>query len=117
MDCTYLSDELNGDIFCPSCGISESLITFWPEEVVAEAKKVAMMEAEKLINQAFKGLNSKYIKVKAPPVRQVDSDLTFKNKDYDMEVVSAMCCSKKIGLKPIDYSSGYYCPYCGRMVK
>lgn len=117
MDCTYLSEELNGDIWCPSCGIPESLNTFWPEEVVAEAAKVAFMEAEILINQAFKGLNSKYNKVKTHPVHRVDTDLTFKNKDYDMGIVSVECCAKKVGLKPLEYASGYYCPYCGRMAK
>lgn len=43
IDCGYLNDELDGDICCPVCGISESLNTFWPEEVVEEAAKVAMM--------------------------------------------------------------------------
>jgi predicted RNA-binding Zn-ribbon protein involved in translation (DUF1610 family) len=116
MDCAYL-DELDRDIFCPACGISESLSTFWPEEVVEEAAKVAMMEAEKMIAQAFKGLNSKHVKVKMPPVHQVDTQLTFKNKDYDMQVTEIQCCDKKIGLNSIDYTSGFYCPYCGRMVK
>ena len=116
MDCAYL-DELDRDIFCPICGISEGLSTFWPEEVVEEAAKVAMMEAEQMIAQAFKGFNSKHIKVKMSPVHQVDSQLTFKNKDYDMRVIEIQCCDKKIGLNPIDYTSGFYCPYCGRMVR
>ena len=116
MDCAYL-DELDRDIFCPICGISESLNTFWPEEVVEEAAKVAMMEAEKMIAQAFKGLNSKYVKIKTSPVHQVDSQLNFKNKDYDMQPNKVQCCDKSIGLNPIDYVSGFYCPYCGRMVR
>ncbi|HPY64523.1 MAG TPA: hypothetical protein PKW87_07535 [Bacillota bacterium] len=116
MDCAYVS-ELNEDIFCPVCGISESLSTFWPEEVIEEAKKVAIMEAEKMISQVFKGLDSKYIKVKSSPVRQIDSQLTFKNKDYDMQIVEVQCCNKKIGLNGIDFMSGFYCPYCGRMAK
>ncbi len=33
MDCSYLNDELQGDICCPVCGISESLSTFWPEKL------------------------------------------------------------------------------------
>ncbi|NLB82049.1 MAG: hypothetical protein GX800_10680 [Clostridiaceae bacterium] len=116
MDCAYLN-ELDRDIFCPICGISESLNTFWPEEVVEEAAKVAMMEAEKMIAEAFKGFKSKHIKVKTSPVHQVDSQLTFKNKDYDMQSIKVVCCDKSIGLNPIDYTLGFYCPYCGRMVR
>lgn len=33
MDCTYLNDELSGDICCPVCGISEALNTFWPHDL------------------------------------------------------------------------------------
>jgi len=116
IDCTYLNDELDEEICCPICGISEILNTFWPEEVVDEVEKIAIMEAEKMIVQAFKGLNSKHIKVKTSPVQQVNSKLTFKDKDYDMQILLVTCCNKKIGLNPIDCSSGHYCPYCGRML-
>lgn len=117
MDCGYLNDELDGDICCPICGISESLSTFWPEEVVEEAAKVAMMEAEELIAQAFKGLNSKYIKVKTKPVTRRDRNLVFKNKDYDLQNVTVHCCQKDVALRPVDITAGFYCPYCGRIVK
>ena len=117
MDCGYLNDELDGDICCPVCGISESLNTFWPEEVVEEAAKVAMMEAEELIAQAFKGLNSKHIKVKTKPVTRRDRSLIFKNKDYDLQNVTVHCCQKDVALMPADIAAGFYCPYCGRIVK
>ena len=117
MDCGYLNDELDGDICCPVCGISESLNTFWPEEVVEEAAKVAMMEAEELIAQAFKGLNSKHIKVKTKPVTRRDRSLIFKNKDYDLQNVTVHCCQKDVALMPADITAGFYCPYCGRIVK
>lgn len=119
MDCGYLNDELQGDICCPVCGISESLSTFWPEEVVDEAKKIALVEAEQMIADMFKGLNSKHIKVKVKsnPVQRVDTDITFKNRDYDMQVVKVNCCQKEIGLMPADITAGFYCSYCGRIVK
>lgn len=117
IDCGYLNDELDGDICCPVCGISESLNTFWPEEVVEEATKVAMMEAEELIAQAFKGLNSKHIKVKTTPVTRRDRSLIFKNKDYDLQKVTVHCCQKDVALMPADITAGFYCPYCGRIVK
>lgn len=117
MDCAYLNDELNEDICCPVCGISESLNTFWPEEVVAEAQKIAIAEAEQMIVNAFKGLNSKYIKVKTSSVQKVDTDIKFKNRDYDMQIIRVDCCKKEIGLMPADITSGFYCPYCGRIVK
>ena len=116
MECTYLSDELDGDICCPACGISESINTFWPEEVVEEAKNMALMEAENLIKQAFKGVDSKYIKVETTPSTVYSRELIFKDKDYDMQVVKLDCCEKEIALKPVDIASGFYCPYCGRIV-
>lgn len=117
MDCTYLNDELSGDICCPVCGISEALNTFWPEEVVEEAQKIAIAEAEQMIANAFKGLNSKYIKVKTSPVQKVNTDIKFKNRDYDMQIIRVGCCKKEIGLMPADITAGFYCPYCGRIVK
>lgn len=117
MDCTYLNNELKGDICCPICGISESLNTFWPEEVAEEAKKMAIVEAEQMIADAVKGLNSKFIKVTSTPVQRVNTDITFKNCDYDMQLITVSCCNKAIALIPADITSGFYCPYCGRIVK
>lgn len=117
MDCGYLNDELEGDICCPVCGIAEQIDAFWPEEVIEQAKKVAVMEVEQMVQEAFKGLNSKFIKVKTTPVTRCDREMVFKNKDYDMQVVTVHCCEKKIALKPADIAAGFYCPYCGRIVK
>ena len=44
MEGDYLSYELEGEICCPVCGIYESLNTFWPEEVVEKAKKIAIVD-------------------------------------------------------------------------
>lgn len=117
MDCAFLNDELDGDICCPVCGISESLNTFWPEEVVEQARKIAIAEAEQMISKAFSGLNSKHIKVKTTPIQKIDTDMVFKNRDYDMQIVGVSCCEKKVGLRSADIAAGFYCPYCGRIVK
>lgn len=118
MDCSYLNDEIeNSDICCPVCGITESLNTFWPEEVVEEALKIARVEAEQMIYNAFKNIKSKHIKVKTKQVDRVDTNISFKNKDYDMQQLSLSCCNKTIALMPTDITAGFYCPYCGRIVK
>lgn len=117
IDCAFLNDELQGDICCPICGISESLNTFWPEEVVEAAQQIALAEAEQMIADMFKGIRSKYIKVKTSPVQKMDTDLNFKNRDYDMKIVKVNCCKKEIGLMPADITAGFYCPYCGRIAK
>ena len=70
-----------------------------------------------MIANAFKGLNSKYIKVKTSPVQKVNTDIKFKNRDYDMQIIRVGCCKKEIGLMPADITAGFYCPYCGRIVK
>lgn len=117
VDCAFLNNELQGEICCPICGISNELNTYYPEEVIEEAKKIAIMEAEEMIKNAFKGLNSKHLKVKTSPTNRVDTDLVFKNKDYDMQELVVHCCEKKMALSPVDMASGFYCPYCGRIVK
>lgn len=117
MECAYLNEELEGDICCPVCGMSDSLNTFWPEEVVEEAKKVALMEAEEMIANMFKGFKSKHVKVKTTPVKRVDRDIVCKNKDYDMHEVVVGCCNKKMALNTGDIAAGFYCAYCGRIVK
>ena len=117
MECGYLNDELDGDICCPVCGISESPNTFWPEEVVEEAAKVAMMEVEEMLDRAFKGLKSNHIKVKTTPVTRRDRNLVFKNTDYDMQAITVHCCHRELALMPADIIAGFYCPYCGRIVK
>lgn len=117
MDCAFLNDELQGDICCPVCGISEGPNTFYPEEVIEGTKKIAIAEAEQLFANAFKGFNSKHIKIKTKSVRRVDTNIKFKNRDYDMQVIQVDCCNKEIGLMPIDIAAGFYCPYCGRIVK
>lgn len=117
MECDYLNNELEGEICCPVCGISEKANTFYPEEVVEEAGKMAIMEAEEIIQRAFKGMNSKNIQVKTKPVVQGNRDIVFKDRDYNMQVVSVHCCQKKIALLPVDIAAGYYCPYCGRIAK
>lgn len=118
MECSYLNDELEDDeICCPICGISENLNTFWPEEVIEEAQKVAIAEAERMFVEAFKGIKSKNIKIKTKPIQRVDTDIKIKNKDYDMLQVKANCCNKTIGLMSSDITAGFYCPYCGRIIK
>lgn len=118
MECSYLNDELEDDeICCPICGISENLNTFWSEEVIEEAQKVAIAEAERMFVEAFKGIKSKNIKIKTKPIQRVDTDIKIKNKDYDMLQVKVNCCNKTIGLMSSDITAGFYCPYCGRIIK
>lgn len=117
VDCEYLNDTSETEICCPICGIANSINTFWPEEAIEAAKKIAMMEAEMIFAKALKGLNSKYIKVKEKTIKTVDRKVAFKDKDYDMEEVTVSCCKKKIALTQKDICAGYYCPYCGRIVE
>ena len=65
VECETLNDEQDEDICCPICGISDTQNTFYPEEVVAAAERVAVMEFEKVFDQMLMGLKSKHIKVKA----------------------------------------------------
>lgn len=117
MECDYLNNELEGDICCPICGIPNEPNTFYPEEVIEAAQQIAMMEVEEMLQKALKGLNSKYVKVKTPPINRVNHDLVFKNSDYDMHELTMSCCQKRIGLKATDSVAGVYCPYCGRIAK
>ena len=117
IDSIYLHEELSNDICCPVCGISGQLDSFFTEEVIEEAIEMTKNEAEKLIQDVFNGLKSKHIKVKMSPVARCNRNIVIKNKDYDMQVFTLECCQKKMALKPIDAIAGFYCPYCGRIVK
>ena len=75
------------------------------------------MEAEEAIANMLKGFKSKHIKVKTSPVKRVDRDIVCKNKDYDMHEVIVECCNKKMALNASDIAAGFYCAYCGRIVK
>ncbi len=52
----YLND-LEGDIFCPICGISSDLSYFYPEEVAQAAMEIAQAYAEEMIYNAFNTIN------------------------------------------------------------
>jgi hypothetical protein len=75
------------------------------------------MEAEEAIANMFKGFKSKNIKINTAPVKRVDRDIVCKNKDYDMHEVVVECCNKKMALNTGDIAAGFYCAYCGRIVK
>lgn len=117
MSSDYLNDELDYVICCPVCGISGEPNAFYPEEVIEAGKEIALAQAEQLIANMFKGLNSKNIKVKENPVQKIDRERVFKNNDLDMLTIRADCCGKDFALTPIDTTVGYYCPYCGRIIK
>lgn len=118
LECSYLNDELGtNEICCPICGISEKLNTFWPEEVIEEAQKIAIAEAERMFEEALREIKSKHIKIKTKSVQRVNTDISIKNKDYDMLQVRVNCCDKTIELMSSDVTAGFYCPYCGRIVK
>ena len=113
----YLNNSSEKEICCPICGISGEIDYFWPDEMIEDAKDIAIAEAEEMLKNAFKGLNSKYLTVKMKPSAAHDRRLSYKNKDYDMQITSTACCNKNISLMPMDITSGYYCPYCGRIAK
>ena len=117
MSCQYLNDELEGDICCPICGISDKLNTFYPEEVIEAMKEMVFARAGDLFQKALTDINSKYIKVKSNPIPPVDSKRVFKDNDLDMVIVHAGCCDKGFGITRLDANAGYYCPYCGRIIK
>lgn len=117
MECSYLNDDYEGEIFCPCCGISGEMNSFYPKEAIEEAQKIAMAEAEQMIADMFKGFNSKVLKVQTSKPHKVDTDITIKNRDYNMMNSDVLCCNRKVGLSSLDLTSGFYCPYCGRIVK
>lgn len=70
-----------------------------------------------MLVEALKGIKSKHIKIETKPVQRVDTDIAFKNKDYDMLQVRVKCCDKTIGLMSSDITADFYCPYCVRIIK
>ena len=88
-----------------------------PEAQRLVSGAMALMGVEEAVENMFKGFKSKHIKVKTAPVKRVDRDIVCKNKDYDMHEVVVECCNKKMALNTGDIAAGFYCAYCGRIVK
>ena len=62
--------------------------------------------------------DSPYVKSMNDDIREPKlKEEIFKNKDYDMQMLTVHCCQKEIALMPADVAAGFYCPYCGRIVK
>lgn len=117
VECSYVNDELDKEIFCPCCGIADEIDGFYPQEFVDEAEKILEAKAEQMIADIFKGINSKHFKVKTSKPKKVDTDITIKNRDFDMYTVKVDCCDKSLGLSLSEINAGFYCPYCGRIAK
>lgn len=117
IECSYLSDEFEDKIYCAICGDENSLDTFYPEEILEEVEKLAMMEVKQMMNNGFNSIKSKHIKVDIKPVKKIDTNLISKSNDYNMENITVHCCEKKMALKTFDIIAGFYCSYCGRIIR
>lgn len=117
LDCRYLNEELNADLYCPSCGMPDEPDSFYPEEAIDAAREAVKNEAEQMIAQMLGGIHSKHIKIKTRKVPSVNRDLVFKDTEYNMDTVETPCCHLRIGLQSKDIIAGLYCAYCGRIVK
>lgn len=125
MSCKYIVEELDGDIFCPICGMPEDMTGFYTDEAREAAAEVIMNnymdDVTRLFQSAFSGHSSKRsglkIKVRTSSVPRKSSEIVMQSRDHTLDKVESPCCKKQIALSPTDIIAGYYCPYCGRIIK
>lgn len=115
------ADEYDGDaastIYCPLCGLNNSIGEFLTKDVprVAEAHatEMALDAVEKMFGDLErKSRGNKFIKFRAGkrPPRRERPEL---REVTDLAIVQFACCDRSAKVPHSDALSGVYCPYCG----
>lgn len=105
------------ELFCPKCGIPQSLSDYYSEDIIEEAMVIAQNEMNRQLNDMFKGFerktrSNKNFKFKAGKPLPTKPIKELYEKD-DMGTYDLSCCNKKAKLQIITISSKPFCPYCG----
>ena len=109
------NDQIYVERYCPYCGLNNSLDKFYTEEVIEQAKNIAINYLIDEINKEFKKISNKsnkYIKITYKPLKnQLIKEL--KTKDGTEEIFECKNCSNHV---KVDYYIGrtkVYCAFCG----
>ena len=107
-------DNVFADLFCPYCGLTDKVNTFYSKEVVEQAEAIAYNYMMEQINKAFKKSvkRNKYIKVDFKELKKVNLK-ELKDKDTTEEIFSCPMCENHVRVLYCAGVSKVFCAYCG----
>lgn len=110
-------DNVFSELFCPYCGLTDKVNTFYSKEVIEQAKAIAYNHMMEQINKAFndfKGSSkrNKYIKVDFKELKKVNLK-ELKDKDTIEEIFSCPMCENHVRVLYCAGVSKVFCAYCG----
>lgn len=105
------------NLFCPICGLTNTINNFYSKDVIEKAMEVAEKYAVDLINKMLKDIErssrgNSFIKIKANEIKTERSKILYENID-ELIIEETRCCNKHLKIKALDKFIGAYCPYCG----
>lgn len=110
-------DNVFSDLFCPYCGLTDKVNTFYSKEAIEQAKTIAYNHMMEQINKAFNDFKrsykrNKYIKVDFKELKKVNLK-ELKDKDTTEEIFSCPMCENHVRVLYCVGVSKVFCAYCG----
>jgi transcription elongation factor Elf1 len=110
-------DNVITELFCPYCGLTDGINTFYSKEVIEQAETIAynymVEQVNKMINNFRKSLRgNKYIKVDFKKLKKVNLK-ELKDKDTVEEIFSCPMCENHVRVLYCAGASKVFCAYCG----
>lgn len=103
--------------YCPLCGGPSGPDTWWTREQLDYAQGVAMpaalQEVESELDRAFRGLNSKHLKVKRTGHLDTPAEPMPLTEPDDMVIIASPCHAYEPVKVPEAEAGPFYCLVCG----
>ena len=114
---SVFQDEAYLHFFCPICGLPNSTGSFYPEEVLEAAERMALnymyKEIERQLGPTIRDINrSGLVKINMNiPQHEPEKELFTPLKEYKR--IHKKCCDIDVKATEFDVELGVYCPICG----
>lgn len=114
---SVFQDEAYLHFFCPICGLPNSTGSFYPEEVLEAAGRMALnymyKEIERQLGPTIRDINrSGLVKINMNiPRHEPEKELFMPLKEYKR--IHKKCCDIDVKATEFDIELGVYCPICG----
>ncbi|MDY3207274.1 hypothetical protein [Clostridium baratii] len=110
-------DNIFTELFCPYCGLTDKVNTFYSKEVVEQAEAIAYNYMIEQVNKAFNNFKrsvkrNNYIKVDFKELKKVNLK-ELKDKDTTEEIFSCPICENYVRVLYCAGVSKVFCAYCG----
>jgi transcription elongation factor Elf1 len=110
-------DNVFTELFCPYCGLTDEINTFYSREVMEQAETIAYNYMIEQVNKIFKDFKNsargnKYIKIDFKELKKVNLK-ELKDKDTVEEIFSCPICENHVRVLYCAGVSKVFCAYCG----